>query len=292
MKVLVAIPHFHDARGAGAHGSTGAETEARLAALRACLRGLRQALGPNQALMYRLREYVPGRGNGELVQVNAHKPDVLDIAVCVSGSQHLLDRLDLPAGFFHRQPVGGDPTLLGFGCQHTLRANLGRYDYYCYLEDDLLLQDPFFLAKVAWFNRVFGDEAVLLPNRFEVAGDEPIDKLYIDGPVSEDFTVQWQDVNDRRHLRAEAFGSEITFARSPNAHAGCFFLNARQMEAWARAKAPAGEVDCSFNGPLESAATLGVMKNFRVYKPASQCAGFLEIRHLHNRYLGVALKIS
>ena len=48
--------------------------------------------------------------------------------------------------------------------------------------------------------------------------------------------------------------------------------------------------DCSFAGPLESAASLGVMKNFRIYKPAYANAGFLEIRHLHNRYLGVALK--
>jgi hypothetical protein len=34
------------------------------------------------------------------------------------------------------------------------------------------------------------------------------------------------------------------------------------------------------------------MKNFRIYKPAYGNAGFLEIRHLHNRYLGVALKTS
>jgi hypothetical protein len=34
------------------------------------------------------------------------------------------------------------------------------------------------------------------------------------------------------------------------------------------------------------------MKNFRIYKPAFQNAGFHEIRHMHNRYLGVALKIS
>jgi hypothetical protein len=63
------------------------------------------------------------------------------------------------------------------------------------------------------------------------------------------------------------------------------------MEKWASSPGFL-DGDCSFAGPLESAASLGVMKNFRIYKPAYSNAGFLEIRHLHNRYLGVALKTS
>ena len=39
-------------------------------------------------------------------------------------------------------------------------------------------------------------------------------------------------------------------------------------------------------GPLESAATLGIMRHFRVYKPARENAAFLEIEHLDRRYLG------
>ena len=34
-----------------------------------------------------------------------------------------------------------------------------------------------------------------------------------------------------------------------------------------------------FIGPLESAATLGVMRAFRIYKPALDVASFLEIEH-------------
>jgi hypothetical protein len=50
--------------------------------------------------------------------------------------------------------------------------------------------------------------------------------------------------------------------------------------------------DSSFAGPLESAASLGIMKTFRIYKPSMAHAGFFEIQHLHNRYLGEALKTS
>jgi hypothetical protein len=37
--------------------------------------------------------------------------------------------------------------------------------------------------------------------------------------------------------------------------------------------------DTGFIGPLESAATLGIMRTFRVYKPAVENASFLEIEH-------------
>ena len=46
------------------------------------------------------------------------------------------------------------------------------------------------------------------------------------------------------------------------------------------------KVTSAFGGPLESAATLGVIRHFRAYKPARENAGFLEIEHLDPRYLG------
>ena len=38
-------------------------------------------------------------------------------------------------------------------------------------------------------------------------------------------------------------------------------------------------------GPLESAATLGVMRTFRVYKPADANAAFLELEHTGSGFL-------
>ena len=44
------------------------------------------------------------------------------------------------------------------------------------------------------------------------------------------------------------------------------------------------ERDCSFIGPLESAATLGALKTFPIYKPFARDAGWLEIQHLDQRF--------
>ena len=291
MKILVTIPHFHDAAGSGAYGSTGPESARRAEALTAAIAAIHEHLGPRQAFLYCLHNHVPGRGNGRLVKVNEQSATSLDIAVCTVGQNHLVDRLGVPKSMYHHQPVQADPMMIGFACQQVLKAHLGKYDFYCYLEDDLVLGDPYFLAKVAWFARTFGDDTLLLPHRYEVAADGSLHKLYIDGPVKPDFTAQWQDVNDRREVGAEFLGSHIGFERWSNPHSGCYFLNAAQMERWAAAPWFL-DGDCSFAGPLESAASLGIMKTFRIYKPSYKNAGFHEIRHFHNRYLGVALKMD
>jgi hypothetical protein len=207
------------------------------------------------------------------------------------GENHLIDRLSVPKSMFHHQPVQAEPMMIGFACQQILKAHLGKYDFYCYMEDDLWIGDPYFLSKISWFTRTFGDKTILLPHRYELGTAEPLHKLYIDGPVRPDFTAKWQNVEDRRTLESEFLGAPIGFERWSNPHSGCFFLNAAQMGKWA-ASPSFLDGDCSFAGPLESAASLGVMKNFRIYKPAFQNAGFHEIRHMHNRYLGVALKTA
>ena len=291
MKVLVTIPHFHNPKGGGAYGSTGTESARRAEALSRSIAGLHESLGPRQAFLYCLHEPVPGRGNGRLLKVNTQAVDSLDIAVCTVDDSHLINSLSVPRGMFHHQPVKADPMMIGFACQQVLKAHLGKYDFYCYLEDDLLIQDAFFLKKLEWFAGTFGEEVLLLPHRYEISTTGPLHKLYIDGPVKPDFSAQWQDVNDRRLLGAEFLGAPLTLERWSNPHSGCFFLNAAQMEKWA-ASPCFGDGDCTFAGPLESAASLGIMKTFRIHKPAAANAGFLEIQHLHNRYLGAALQIS
>lgn len=291
MKILVTIPHFHNATGNGAYGSTGPESARRVEALSQTIAGIHQNLGPRLAFLYCLHNHIPGRGNGRLVKVNEQAAEAVDIAVCTVGQNHLIDRLTVPKSLFHHQSVKAEPMMIGFACQQILKAHLGKYDFYCYMEDDLWIGDPYFLAKISWFTRTFGEDTLLLPHRYEVSTAETLHKLYIDGPVRPDFTAKWQDVEDRRTLESDFLGTRIGFERWSNPHSGCFFLTAAQMEKWA-ASPSFLEGDCSFAGPLESAASLGVMKNFRIYKPAFQNAGFHEIRHMHNRYLGVALKTS
>jgi hypothetical protein len=80
-------------------------------------------------------------------------------------------------------------------------------------------------------------------------------------------------------------GIPIRFCRPANPHSGCFFLNAAQMSRWA-ARPDFLDRDTSFIGPLESAATLGIMRTFRVYKPTVENANFLEIEHHGTGFIG------
>lgn len=43
----------------------------------------------------------------------------------------------------------------------VLKLCLGKYDYYCYLEDDLILYDFWFFVKLKWFNYYVGNNNLL-----------------------------------------------------------------------------------------------------------------------------------
>jgi hypothetical protein len=289
-RVLFVIPHFY-ASGNGFYGSTGSDVEVRVRCLERVISGLHQSLGSRQAFLLWLRDHVPGTGNGHLIKTNEPFLSDLDITICTSGDRHLLQHGTLSPSLYQHLALDTEPMKLGFACHEVLRRNLGKYDWYCYLEDDLLISDTLFFSKLEWFIREFGEEATLSPHRFERSMNEPVHKLYHDGLVRPDFTAAWQDITDRQYFSSEQLGMNMRFERWPNPHSGCFFLNARQMEQWA-SKPFFGDCDSSFAGPLESAASLGIIKTFRQYKPSPVNAAFLELEHLHSRYLGEALKFE
>ena len=289
-KVLFVIPHYYGA-GNGFYGSTGSDADARVAALERVIAGLHQSLGSRQAFLLWLQQYVPGKGNGHLIHANQDFSSHLDLVICTSGENLVVSRLAISPNLFRHHQTNAEPMKLGFSAHQVLREKLGSYDWYCYLEDDLLVTDALFFSKLEWFLSNHGEEAVLSPHRFERSLSQPAHKLYHDGSVRPDFTAAWQDVNDRRFLESEMLGRKLRFERWPNPHSGCFFLNARQMERWA-SMPWFGDQDSSFAGPLESAASLGIIKTFRQYKPSPSNAAFLEVEHLHPRYLGEQLKFT
>lgn len=276
MRILFTIPHYYDAQGGGRYGSLKPDARPRRAALAGTIGSLHAAFGRRQGLL-----------RSPLRECNAAQSADIEVAVCTTRGRHVLDELPLPRELYTHHDTEAEPQFLGFECHEVLRRNLGRFDWYCYLEDDLALLDPLFFQKLAWFNGLAGDEAVLQPNRNEIAVSGPWHKLYIDGTLARrEWSDRWQDVGDRPVIEAEAFGVPVRFLRVNNPHSGCFFLNARQMAHWAR-QADFLAREASFApGPLESAATFGIMRHFRVYKPARDNAAFLEVRHLDNRYLG------
>ena len=165
-----------------------------------------------------------------------------------------------------------------------MHERIGDYDFYCYLEDDLVVTDPWLFAKLSWFCGQVGPESVLLPNRFEVARGGVAWKAYLDGDLDPEVTAKFQNRAGHPELRASFLGVDARFIRPLNPHSGCFFLSLDQMRAWAF-RPEFLDRDCGFIGPLESAASLGVMRAFRVYKPALEVASFLEINHFGTGFI-------
>ena len=219
------------------------------------------------------------------IPANTQTAGKVDVVICTSGEDHLLARLDLSSGSYEHRPSGCPPPLLGFECHAVLRDRLGDYDYYAYLEDDLISHDAWLFKKLAWFTAQLGDEVLLQPNRFEVSPRLGlVHKAYIDGDLHGDVTAPFQDVSVMPVATGCLLGTSVTFHRAKNPHAGCFFLSAAQMQTWAR-KDHFLDRDTSFIGPLESAATLGIMRSFRVYKTTPESAGFIEIEHAGTSFL-------
>jgi hypothetical protein len=282
MRLLVAIPHYFGGAGSRArddqaHGSLGHDPQPRVEALSECLSALHQQFSATQCLI-----------NIEQRVANAVNPAIasqVDVVVCTHGCDHVLPLLRLPADSFEQRECRGDPTRLGFECQRTLRERLGAYDFYAYMEDDLIVRDPWFFLKLSWFCGQFGDEALLQPNRYEVSRSGLIRKAYIDGDLRADLTAAFQSLDETPILARTVLDTTVVFQRPRNPHSGCFFLNARQMLAWSR-RIDFDDHEPRFVGPLESAATLGIMRAFRVYKPAPVNAAFLEIQHSGTAFIG------
>jgi hypothetical protein len=152
------------------------------------------------------------------------------------------------------------------------------------LEDDLVLHDPWFFSKLKWFTHHAGNGNLLQPNRYEVSPQGAVFKAYVDGDLADSATSTFQNVDEQRQLMGKIMEQTIAFERALNPHSGCYFLNAEQMAHWAK-QSHFLDRDTRFIGPLESAATLGIMRTFRVYKSTPAYANFLEIQHFGASFL-------
>jgi hypothetical protein len=281
MRILVTIPHFYGPPTATSvrlrHGSKGADPRLRQAALTACVQSVHRLFHPAQCIIHaNTRRTKPA--NWPLA---TQAPDVV---IVTTGKNHLFQALPLPADAAQQHETDADPALLGFECHAVQREKLGEYDYYCYLEDDLILHDPWLFRKLTWFNGHVGHEKVLLPNRFEYGDSSLVYKAYVDGNLRPGITARWQNHPGDATLRSRMLNTDLVLTRPTNPHCGCYFLNARQMETWAESDHFLDR-DTSFMGPLESAATLGLLKTFALYKPAPENASFLEVEHFGTSFL-------
>ena len=284
MRILFALAHYYAPKSGAFYGSEGADPARRAAAVGASIASLHQTFDGKQGLL---------DGQARVAHAaNDIVPTEVTVVACSTRGFHLVQHLKGIAHLFTHRQCDRDPKFLGLECRAALAEGIGRYDWFCYLEDDLMLTDPLFFHKLAWFRQVAGADAVLQPNRCEVAIGQPVHKAYIDGNMADATqSPRFQNIADRPVVEAEAFGQRYVFKRVNNPHSGTFFLDAKQMERFAQQPDFQAE-ESGFAGPIESCATLGIMRHFRVYKPARVNAGFLEVRHLNNRYLGARLRLQ
>ena len=278
MRILFTIPHFFNPEGSGKHGSLRKDPQTRRIALTTCLTALKALYGKYQ--------YMIDISRYQAIPANQNNGNDVDIIVCTTQGFHLLSHIPLASDFLMHHNTNVEPMLLGFECQAVLKSCLGKYDYYCYLEDDLVLHDPWFFVKLKWFNHHTGNGNLLQPNRYEISPLGTLQKAYIDGNLNPEITAKFQNIREEPQLKGKIMDKLITFHKTYNPHSGCYFLNAEQMAEWA-SKPYFLDRDTSFIGPLESAATLGIMRSFRVYKPAAADASFLEIQHFGTTFLSL-----
>lgn len=278
MKILVTIAHYFNPDGGGKHGSLSKDPRSRIVALSQSLTHLGAILGKYQGLLDIAKSLAVPANQGQSLDI--------DIVICTTQNCHVLEELPVPHQIYRHHATQAEPLLLGFECHALLRDSLGQYDYYCYLEDDLILHDPWFFIKLNWFSSQAGDLNLLQPNRYEISPPGRIGKVYIDGDLLPRATAPFQKVEDRPELKGNIMEQPVVFRRSLNPHSGCFFLNAKQMAYWA-SQPYFLDRDTSFIGPLESVATLGIMRTFRIYKPGPAYASFLEIQHFGTAFLNL-----
>ena len=272
MRILLAIVHYWNPQGGGAHGSLRPDPRPRIEAFQQQLLSL-QRLGNRQAQL--------NMASMSADSANRQLHHQIDIKVITDGEHHVLDRLDSPyRGLFQMvitQP--STPKHLGFEAQRFLASRLDQnYDLYGYFEDDLIIQDPYFFRKIDWFRANLGDDCLLLPHRVEFARNpSEVDRFFIDGPMIES-DLRYVIPKPSPSYAAPYPGGFVYFESPKNPHSGCFVLSSGQLQAWV-ASNHWMDGDVSFISPLESAATLGIAKTFRLYKPVMAMGSWLELQH-------------
>ena len=273
MRILITIVHHWNPQGGGKHASLRPDPTPRLRALEEQLLALRR-LSMLQGML-NIRDSIVEKANQNL----RHQFKIL---LVTDGQHHLYDQLNpLHQEWIEHVPTQPEnPKHLGFEAQRLLKEHLDEdHDLYAYFEDDLIIHDPFFFHKIAWFQAHNGNDAVLLPHRMELLPepDSQVDRLYIDGPITTK-TLNEILIHPSTPVGAPHPNGDVVFVPPDNPHSGCFVLKHQQMKHWSEQDWFL-DGDCSFVSPLESAATLGVCKTFRLYKPHWAHAAFLELQH-------------
>jgi len=278
MNVQVFIPHyFLEAQGSHQYGSSrlGSRT-ARSLALGRCLsallnlrqRGLDLELNHSR----RTVDELPA------TEADANSHTEVGITICKIGDDYLKEVTDI-----YREQITlldvelEDPKLLALATRDRLVQSKIETDLAIYLEDDLIIHDPHYFRKMAWFQQKTNHKMCLMPHRYERIDTDREARILVDGPLRPGligkFSQPQRAVASGKYLGLE----EVVFDIAENPHAGTFCVSNAQIQ-FLRRQTLATE---GFIGPLETAATLTVLQHFSVLKPSRDHRNFLMVEHGH-----------
>lgn len=278
MKVLVVLVHYFSPEAQPRHSSVdGTRRADRKRAIERTIQGYRALFGPVARARYEQKLYACQPASPVTVDLR-----LLTMDGCSLVEPDFLDRW----GVQTERAAPEDPRFLGYGVNPIFDRHRDDYDWFVYSEDDLLVFDPGFFDKLLWFNRCFGDTAVLSPNRAEINPSHFPIKTYVDDALPADILKKIKDFcPGPDSLEGDFAGRHLAFERAANPHAGLHAISAAQLKVW-MSRDYWGHQNSVFISPLESAATLGLMRTFPVYKPTATSASFLEVEHLDSRFSG------
>ncbi len=277
-RAFVAIPHFFDRSGVAdtRHDSADPASAARRAqALSTVIARLQELFG-QPAL-------VADHKNGRTREVALGGRMEIDISVITNGDNHLVDQLTCPPSLYKHVPAEGDPRWLGLSAHKAIAQSLGRYDWHCYLEDDTAVEDAMFFAKLRHaydlFDAQVGTDAILQPARYETVLDAPGTALSLPHKLYPDYECDGMPYFQAPDVSIDMLGRRWTLEPARHPHAGCFFLDQRRAEIFARSKYCGEQVELWVTPP-DTTATWSILNTFRLYKATLDCFDFLEVRHL------------
>ena len=276
MKVLLAIPHVFAPKEGSLYSS---QTEAK--------RGLKQ-----EALLkatignlnrHRRRHWIHASlGKGKKVVNRELHTDTgveLTIQLFTPPQASLAGGLPEDPDLQRLDPQVEDLTQVPLIASRHLLEQAEAYDLVGYLEDDLLISDAEFFAKILYLDRCTDGRYAFLPHRCEhipsqgdviLSGDPDGGRPDLFWDTGEQLSIPWT-LGERR------------FYRATNPHSGCYFLARRQALAVRDHWQPLNWASSwSLSGPLEQAGSGMLLPVLRIMKPVPEHYRFLMVRHQDN----------
>lgn len=292
MHIRAVIPHYfsEDVQkdslpeiGSGFGCRTPGARLSRAVALSRCLLGLLNLRRSRQDLCLNLVQAM-GESTPD-TEVFVDSPDIsLEIVLVVHADQFLLEAIQpLVPQVRVLQLDLADPRCLGLEARDWLIQHPRPADLNLYLEDDLVIHDPFLPEKILWMAQQSNHQCVLLPHRYELTKNLlNAPRLYIDGPIEHHIFAAWHQPKLKFAQGSFRFYPKIEFDIPSNPHSGFFGISRQQLLLLRESVLPRE----GFVGPLETAATYTVGALFKLLKPSLNYREFATIEHAHPSYLG------